>query len=66
MGIGEERAAFGEAIDVRRPCLWMTAQATRPIIQIIDREQQDVESFGFDVGMRRFETERERDENTEE
>ena len=42
MGIREQRAPGGEAIDVGGLRLGMTAEATDPVIQIVDGDEQDV------------------------
>lgn len=42
MGIGEQCAAFGEAIDVRREGLRMALEAPDPVVEIIDSDEQDV------------------------
>ena len=42
MGVGEERPAPCQAVDVRRLGLRMSAQASDPIVQVIDRDEQDV------------------------
>ena len=42
MSIGEQRPPLGEAVNVRRLDLRMTAQATNPIILIIDGDKEDI------------------------
>ena len=42
MGVGEERPPPRQAVDVRRLHLRMSAQAPNPIVQVIDRNEQDV------------------------
>ena len=45
MGLFKEHAPFGEGIDVRRFGLWMSTEATDPVVQIIDGKKQNVGSF---------------------
>ena len=45
MSVGEEHAAAREAVEVRRPCLRMTAQNADPVIEIVDRNEEDVGLF---------------------
>ena len=42
MGVGEKCAPGGEAIDVGGLSLGMTAEATDPVIEIVDGDEQDV------------------------
>lgn len=42
MGVGEENTARGESIEIRREGLRVPPEAADPIVQIIDREEQDV------------------------
>jgi hypothetical protein len=42
MGIGKKNATIREAINVRRVSLGMPAQTADPIIEIINRDEQDV------------------------
>ena len=42
MRVGEQRAAFSESIDVRRPRLGVTAKTAGPVVEIVDRNQEDV------------------------
>ena len=42
MPIGKKGAHLGQAVDVRGLGLGVSAEATDPIIQIVDREEQDV------------------------
>ncbi len=46
MSIAEKCAAFGETVDIRRLGLRMAAQTSRPVIQVVDRDDQDVWSLG--------------------
>ena len=50
MGVGKEYAAGGEAIKVRGDRLRMSAQATDPVIEIVDRDEQDVGSVRRQLG----------------
>ena len=42
MGIGKDHAAAGQSIHVGSTCLGMTIQETNPVIEVIDRNEQDV------------------------
>ena len=42
MRVGEQRAALGQPVDVRRPDLRMPAQAADPVVLVVDRDEQDV------------------------
>ena len=42
MGVCEQRSTFGQRIDVGSLNLRMPAQAADPIVQIIDRDEQDI------------------------
>ncbi len=46
MCVREQHAAGRQPIDVRRPCLRMPAQATDPVIEIVDRDEQHVRLVG--------------------
>lgn len=40
MGVGEQYSACGQPVDIRGQCLWMSLQATNPVIQIIDGNEK--------------------------
>ena len=42
MSVGEQRPAPSQAVDVRRPRLRVPTQASNPIVQVVDRDEQDV------------------------
>ena len=42
MSVGKQGAHLGQPVDVGGLGLGVTAEATDPIIQIVDREEQDV------------------------
>jgi len=42
MGVRENRSARRESIDARRFDLRVTAEAADPIVEIIDRDEEDV------------------------
>ena len=45
MSVGEEHATAREAVEVRRPCLRMSAQNADPVIEIVDRNEEDIGLF---------------------
>ena len=42
MGIVEEHAGGGQAVQIRRLGLRMSAQATDPIVQVVHRDKENV------------------------
>ena len=42
MGLLEEDSLASQFVDVGSLCLWMSAEATNPIVQIVDSDEQDV------------------------
>ena len=42
MSIRKQNTAGGQAVEVRSRCLRMTTQATNPVIQIVDRNEENV------------------------
>ena len=42
MSIREQHAARCQTIDIRRLCLRMPAQASGPVIEVVNRDEQDV------------------------
>ena len=42
VGIGEDNAAFGQAIHIRRQCLWVASEKTDPVIEVVDGYEQDI------------------------
>ena len=57
MGIGEKSPALGEAVEIRRDRLRITAHAANPVIQIIHRNEEDVGLLSFPENGRRQEQE---------
>ena len=57
MGIGEKSPALGEAVEIRRDRLRITAHAANPVIQIIHRNEEDVGLLFFPENGRRQEQE---------
>ena len=45
MGVGEENTALGQPINIGSLCIRMPIQAAYPIVQVIDRDKEDV-GFG--------------------
>ena len=45
MGLFKEHTPFGERIDMRCLGLRMTTEATDPVVEVIDGDEQDVRSF---------------------
>ena len=39
MGIGEEGASFGESIEVGCLSLWVAAEASDPVVEVIDGDE---------------------------
>lgn len=52
MRIGEESAASGQAVNIWRLGLWVASEAARPIIKIIDGDEQDIGLLGPHDGKR--------------
>jgi hypothetical protein len=48
MRVGEKRAPRGEAVDVGRLNLRMTAHATDPIVLVVDGNEQNIRAFARD------------------
>ena len=46
IGVGEIHAACGQRVDIRRLRLRVTSQAADPIVQIVDRDEQDIRPLG--------------------
>ena len=42
MGVAEEHAPRGETIEIGGLCLRVATQAADPVVQIVDRDEQDV------------------------
>ncbi len=42
MRVGEEDTTLGQPIDIGCSRLWMTAHAPNPVVQVINRDEQDV------------------------
>ncbi len=47
MGIGEKNTAFGEAVEVGRDALVISAHAADPVIQVIHGDEEDVGFLAF-------------------
>ena len=45
MGLGEQDSTLGQCIHVRRLDLGVAAEAADPVVQIVDRDEQDVVRF---------------------
>ena len=45
MGLFKEHATFGQCIYVWCLRLWMPSEATDPVVEVIDGDEQDVRSF---------------------
>ena len=50
VGVGKEGAALGEPVHVRGERLGMPAEATDPVVQIVDGDEQDVWGGGLRLG----------------
>ena len=46
MGVAEQHAAPGQAIDVRRAHLRVAAEAAHPVVQVVNRDEQHVRPLG--------------------
>lgn len=42
MGIGKQSAPLRQGIDIGRLHLWMAIQAAHPVIQIVDRDEENI------------------------
>jgi hypothetical protein len=47
MGIGEEHASFRKSIDVGRLDLRVPLEASHPIVQIVDRDIENIRAIFF-------------------
>ena len=47
MGLLEEDSLASQLVDVGSLRLWMSAEATDPVVQIVDGDEQDVRRFVF-------------------
>ena len=50
VGVAEVDSALGQLVDIRSDGPWRFAQATNPVVHVVDREQEDV---GFVFGQSR-------------
>jgi hypothetical protein len=50
VGVGEEDTALGETVDIRSPCVRMTPEATNPVIEVVDRDEEYVGLVGRRLG----------------
>ena len=51
MSVSEKDSPLGEAVNMRRSGVWMPAQTTNPVIEVIDGDQEDI-GFSFWAGSR--------------
>ena len=49
MRIGEHHALGSQFVHVRRPGLRVALKGARPVIQIIDRDEEDIGSVGLSL-----------------
>ena len=42
MGVGKQSPPLRQSIDIRSLHLWMAIQAAHPVIQIIDRDEENI------------------------
>ena len=52
MSIPEVDATTGEPVHDWRPGLGVAAQETCPIVEVVDRNEEDVRTFGLSDGLR--------------
>ena len=50
VGVAEVDSALGQFVDIRSDGMWRFAQATNPVVHVVDREKEDV---GFVFGQSR-------------
>ncbi len=46
MRVRKQCSSIGKSINVRSQCLWVSAQAAGPVVQVIDRYQKNVRAVG--------------------
>ena len=42
MGLLKKNATFGKGIYVRCLSLWVSTEATDPVVQVVDRQEEDI------------------------
>ena len=46
MSIGKKHSTLGQSVDVRRTSLWVTTQATDPVVEVIDSDKEHIDLVG--------------------
>ena len=46
MSIGKKHSTLGQSVDIRRTSLWVTTQATDPIVEVIDCDKEHIDLVG--------------------